>query len=805
MSPILSVIVLFLAVAFGASAHAQAPDCQPDWIPTFGCDPGFGLTGTVHALATYDDGSGSALIAGGEFFIAGGAWATRVARWTGTGWAPLAFGLNGTVYALAVFDEGDGPRLFAGGSFSFASGQPSPGIARWDGTSWSAVGGSVSGGEVNALAVHDDGRGPALYVGGRFTQAGGAPANHIARWDGRTWSAVGGGLGSSGQSVLSLTSHDDGSGPCLVAGGNFTSASGVEVRRIARWNGVAWLPLGSGMDLPVRALASVAAGPSEPAQLYAGGGFSSAGDVVAKGIAVWDGDLWSEVGSGLPNAFPYVQSLRVIERGSGHELAVGGSFANAGGVAGANFLALWNGRTWSGLGDLPSSTGVISAITQAPIAGQLTLVAASDFSSKLWTWNGGDLAPLSTGLQQSTVYAVLPFDDGSGPSIIVGGNVGLFGGAPSDGIARWDGTAWHPLGLGMDFWVMGLASFDDGRGDSLYAAGYFNYADGMLVNGIARWDGTSWHGLDGGLNGSAEDIAVWNDGTRPALYVGGLFSSAGPAAAKNVARWNGTEWSPLGSGVDGIVYCISEFDDGAGSSLVVGGTMDSAGGSPVQNIARWDGTQWSGFGSGLDGTVRALAVFDEGSGPALFAGGVFHGVDGLATTGLAKWDGQTWRNVGGGVQGEVLTLAAFDDGEERSLVVGGSFYFAAPLLTSNIVRWNGVEWFAMGAGMSGAGAEPELSNSVNALAALPATASTPAAIVAGGFFGTSPSGDSYLALWQGCAVVCAGDLDGDGAVGAPDLAIVFAAWGTPAGDLDGDGTTSAQDIAVLLGAWGECP
>jgi hypothetical protein len=129
-----------------------------------------------------------------------------------------------------------------------------------------------------------------------------------------------------------------------VAGGNFTSASGAEVLRIARWNGVAWLPLGNGMNLSVRALASFAAGPNEPAQLYAGGGFSTAGDVVAKGIAVWNGDSWAAVGSGLPSAFPYVQSLQVVETGSGPELAVGGNFANAGGVAGANFLALWDAR-----------------------------------------------------------------------------------------------------------------------------------------------------------------------------------------------------------------------------------------------------------------------------------------------------------------------------------------------------------------------------------------------------------------------------------------------------------------------------
>ena len=55
------------------------------------------------------------------------------------------------------------------------------------------------------------------------------------------------------------------------------------------------------------------------------------------------------------------------------------------------------------------------------------------------------------------------------------------------------------------------------------------------------------------------------------------------------------------------------------------------------------------------------------------------------------------------------------------------------------------------------------------------------------------------------ALPCAGDLDGDGNVSAPDLATLLSAWGTAAGDVNGDGTTDAQDIATLLGAWGSCP
>jgi len=54
---------------------------------------------------------------------------------------------------------------------------------------------------------------------------------------------------------------------------------------------------------------------------------------------------------------------------------------------------------------------------------------------------------------------------------------------------------------------------------------------------------------------------------------------------------------------------------------------------------------------------------------------------------------------------------------------------------------------------------------------------------------------------------CPADLDGNGDVGAPDLASLLSQWGSFGGtaDLDGDGTVASSDIAVLLSAWGMCP
>ncbi len=47
------------------------------------------------------------------------------------------------------------------------------------------------------------------------------------------------------------------------------------------------------------------------------------------------------------------------------------------------------------------------------------------------------------------------------------------------------------------------------------------------------------------------------------------------------------------------------------------------------------------------------------------------------------------------------------------------------------------------------------------------------------------------------------DLDGDGVVGAADLAILLGQWGAGgAADIDGSGAVDAADLSMLLGQWG---
>jgi hypothetical protein len=80
-----------------------------------------------------------------------------------------------------VFDDGTGPALYAGGQFSTAAGTQVNNIAKWDGSNWSRLDTGTNG-TVLCMCVFDDGTGPALYVGGDFTAVGPEPANHIAIW-----------------------------------------------------------------------------------------------------------------------------------------------------------------------------------------------------------------------------------------------------------------------------------------------------------------------------------------------------------------------------------------------------------------------------------------------------------------------------------------------------------------------------------------------------------------------------------------------------------------------------------------------
>jgi Tol biopolymer transport system component len=303
-----------------------------------GSGVGNGLNNSVDALAIYRND----LYAGGAFTQAAGQPANKIARWNGSNWSTLgngeANGVDSAVQALAVL----GSDLYVGGRFGNAGGQPARLIARWNGSAWSDVGSGVGGAFPSVLALEVVGND--LYVGGEFTEAGGQTANKIARWNGSSWSALGSGSanGVSPANFISVRAIKA-AGSDLYVGGDFREAGGQPANGIARWNGSAWSSLGSGAGNGVNNIVYALA--VSGSDLFVGGGFSEAGGQPISGVARWNGSAWLPLGTLEQNGVN--GSVRAIAV-NGTDVFVGGSFTRAGDQV-ANGLARWDGSAWHGL------------------------------------------------------------------------------------------------------------------------------------------------------------------------------------------------------------------------------------------------------------------------------------------------------------------------------------------------------------------------------------------------------------------------------------------------------------------------
>jgi len=181
----------------------------------------------------------------------------------------------------------------------------------------------------------------------------------------------------------------------------------------------------------------------------------------------------------------------------------------------------------------------------------------TSFSAMDCGFNWDCVSPLSGGGLANGGIGTMAFWNGE---LYAGGDIYSINGEPAYNVARWDGSAWHNLGSGLDGLVTRLHGFDDG----LYATGYFNNAGGQLAHGLARWDGTQWHSvfdfplLSGPDLNYIHDVA-WYQGQ---LYVGGNFVD--DAGRNCIVRYDGSAWVSVESGIRGsfsLVNLLEVHDD----------------------------------------------------------------------------------------------------------------------------------------------------------------------------------------------------------------------------------------------------
>jgi hypothetical protein len=303
--------------------------------------------GAVNAIA-YHAGK---VYAGGTFINAGGnADADFLAVWDGSGWAPFctstkpgpAFG--GSVLALQVI----GNTLFVGGAFQNGAGiNAADYLLACDlttGASSSTVpnDGDMSG-AVYALTADSNGT---LYAGGQFINVATIPAaDHVAAYDG-SWHAMGTGPGGPDTAavdsfVRGITAH----GTDVYIGTDSVDVAGIaNADHVARWNGSAWSAVGSntaGTNGWFTTTTFINALTMVGSMVVAAGSFQNANGVAtADNVAYFDGSTWRPIGSNGAGNGPYIGNTTALAIFRSKVYA-SGNFTSAGGDTWAVSLAAY--------------------------------------------------------------------------------------------------------------------------------------------------------------------------------------------------------------------------------------------------------------------------------------------------------------------------------------------------------------------------------------------------------------------------------------------------------------------------------
>jgi hypothetical protein len=490
--------------AGGAPASRIARWNGSQWQPLGG-----GLNGAALGLAVL----GNNLYVGGDFTLAGSVPNTRgVARWDGQNWHSVAGGNFAGVGDLIIYNN----ELIAAGVFSINTvGGQSRHIARLDAATqtWHSMqGGFNAAGSPESMTVYNG----ELYVAGSsLSMAGESTLRGIAKWNGATqqWSKIAPGFDITPSHFTTYRGD-------LIAAGGFGSAGAVEAKGIARWDGKDWHPLAGGiMDGAVIGVIDCVIEYNN--KLIVGGYFSNAGGVQVRNIAAWDGatETWMDLGGGVTGGeIPRVHALAVYNG----ELIAAGQFSFAGGGSVPAFnVARWDGTQWHAMG-----AGVGICFSMAEFNGSLyASVFSGSGGMQRWDgaqwhavpggfnnfsmtiWNGllisGFLDPMAYNGSTWTAFPGWSWDpNGAGVgnfeyvvfdgSLVVAGQFENAAGIPeADGLVRFDGTGWHSFAT-PNGTVASITSGAAVHKGELITNGRVDHPDGTISN----WRRFGFRGAD---------------------------------------------------------------------------------------------------------------------------------------------------------------------------------------------------------------------------------------------------------------------------------------------------------------------
>jgi len=404
--------------------------------------------------------------------------------------------------------------VYAVGAFTDAGGYATADyIAKWNFTvgEWRPV--DININEINGVILSMAVQGDKIYVGGKFTSAGGNPNTHnIAFWDGNKWNPLRDGLNDIVTAIAV-------SGSDVYVGGDFTDAGGnADADCIARWDGNNWNAMAKGLDAIVTAIAI------SGSDVYVGGFFLKSGDDYMSLIARWDGNKWNRINLGLYGV-PTEQSNGKISGDfgclsiliDGNMVYFGGSFDGAvtyendsngdGYIVGSEVQWAINSEcfvgynivthSWftygsfniaSNFDDIPGVYSITKSFSgeQLIITGNFNIYLYENLITlELKGLNSISSFPFVTNNPDQRFYSVCNF----GSEYVFAGRFSISQDSPNfNNVVIWDGnTTWQSMQEGQS--VIGSVAEVVTSGSDVFIGGDFSGIGNVLHPFFARWVG----------------------------------------------------------------------------------------------------------------------------------------------------------------------------------------------------------------------------------------------------------------------------------------------------------------------------
>jgi hypothetical protein len=321
-----------------------------------------------------------------------------------------------------------------------------------------------------------------LYACGNFSNIGGINAGNIAKFDGQTWSSINSELGFTGQYIYRVEVIDG----ILYAMGQFSSIAGINASCIAKWDGQSWQPMGSGFNGSTSGFQTndpiVTSIVKYNNELYIGGDFLYSNGQLVNSLAKWNGIEWVPVGTGIGGMYPggalVLEHLLV----NNNELYACGEFQNINGIN-AKAIAKFNGTNWSNLG-AGSNLGWLFEMTflnnELYVVGSFNNIDGINVTH-IAKWNGTNWSGLSNSFFDNSIGGIGIYNN----ELIVCGSFTNISGNICNRIAKFNGQNWQPFGVGFNASASDIESVNN----VLYCSGSFTQSGNETIERLGFWNG----------------------------------------------------------------------------------------------------------------------------------------------------------------------------------------------------------------------------------------------------------------------------------------------------------------------------